>query len=58
MLFAYLSDSDSLNVTSVYEILPTGWFLHQAREETRGCSLGKGPAQQAPRRADYPVSKR
>ncbi|WJV44216.1 hypothetical protein [Streptomyces flavofungini] len=28
MLFAYLSDSDSdsVNVTSVYEIYPIGWF--------------------------------
>jgi clorobiocin biosynthesis protein CloN6 len=26
MLFAYLSDSDSVNVTSVYEMFPIGWF--------------------------------
>jgi clorobiocin biosynthesis protein CloN6 len=26
MLFAYLSDSDSVNVTSLYEIYPIGWF--------------------------------
>ncbi len=26
MLFAYLSDSDSVNVTGVYEIYPIGWF--------------------------------
>jgi clorobiocin biosynthesis protein CloN6 len=26
MLFAYLSDSDSVNVTSVYEMYPIGWF--------------------------------
>jgi len=26
MLFAYLSDSDSVNVTGVYEMYPIGWF--------------------------------
>jgi clorobiocin biosynthesis protein CloN6 len=26
ILFAYLSDSDSVNVTSVYEMYPIGWF--------------------------------
>jgi clorobiocin biosynthesis protein CloN6 len=26
ILFAYLSDSDSVNVTSVYEMFPIGWF--------------------------------
>jgi clorobiocin biosynthesis protein CloN6 len=26
LLFAYLSDSDSVNVTSVYEMFPIGWF--------------------------------
>jgi clorobiocin biosynthesis protein CloN6 len=26
MLFAYLSDSDSVNVTSIYEMYPIGWF--------------------------------
>jgi clorobiocin/coumermycin A biosynthesis protein CloN6/CouN6 len=26
MLFAYLSDSDSVNVTSIYEMFPIGWF--------------------------------
>jgi clorobiocin/coumermycin A biosynthesis protein CloN6/CouN6 len=26
LLFAYLSDSDSVNVTSVYEMYPIGWF--------------------------------
>jgi hypothetical protein len=26
MLFAYLSDSNSVNVTSVYEMYPIGWF--------------------------------
>ncbi|MFL6114255.1 MAG: cobalamin-dependent protein [Catenulispora sp.] len=26
VLFAYLSDSDSVNVTSVYEMYPIGWF--------------------------------
>ncbi|MEL3945642.1 B12-binding domain-containing radical SAM protein [Streptomyces sp. LNU-CPARS28] len=31
MLFAYLSDSDSVNVTSVYEIYPIGWFSIKQR---------------------------
>lgn len=26
ILFAYLSDSDSVNVTSIYEMYPIGWF--------------------------------
>ena len=26
LLFAYLSDSDSVNVTSIYEMYPIGWF--------------------------------
>ena len=31
MLFAYLSDSDSDNVTSVYEMYPIGWFSIKQR---------------------------
>jgi B12 binding domain len=31
MLFAYLSDSDSVNVTSVYEMYPIGWFSIRQR---------------------------
>ncbi len=31
MLFAYLSDSDSVNVTSVYEMYPIGWFSIKQR---------------------------
>jgi clorobiocin/coumermycin A biosynthesis protein CloN6/CouN6 len=31
MLFAYLSDSDSVNVTSLYEIYPIGWFSIKQR---------------------------
>jgi clorobiocin biosynthesis protein CloN6 len=30
-LFAYLSDSDSVNVTSVYEMYPIGWFSIRQR---------------------------
>ncbi|GAA0565099.1 B12-binding domain-containing radical SAM protein [Actinomadura livida] len=36
MLFAYLSDSDSVNVTSVYEIYPIGWFSIQQRLAEHG----------------------
>lgn len=32
MLFAYLSDRDSVNVTSVYEMYPVGWFSIRGRE--------------------------
>ena len=31
MLFAYLSDSNSVNVTSVYEMYPIGWFSIKQR---------------------------
>lgn len=31
MLFAYLSDSDSVNVTSIYEMYPIGWFSIKQR---------------------------
>lgn len=31
MLFAYLSDSDGVNVTSVYEMYPIGWFSIKQR---------------------------
>ena len=31
MLFAYLSDSDSVNVTSLYEMYPIGWFSIKQR---------------------------
>jgi clorobiocin/coumermycin A biosynthesis protein CloN6/CouN6 len=36
MLFAYLSDSDSVNVTSVYEMYPIGWFSIKQRLADRG----------------------
>ncbi|MFI0980736.1 cobalamin-dependent protein [Streptomyces sp. NPDC021093] len=36
MLFAYLSDSDSVNVTSVYEIYPIGWFSIKQRLADNG----------------------
>ncbi|QXJ21380.1 cobalamin B12-binding domain-containing protein [Actinomadura graeca] len=36
MLFAYLSDSDSVNVTSVYEIYPIGWFSIKQRLADHG----------------------
>jgi clorobiocin biosynthesis protein CloN6 len=36
MLFAYLSDSDSVNVTSVYEMYPIGWFSIKQRLAEHG----------------------
>jgi clorobiocin biosynthesis protein CloN6 len=36
MLFAYLSDSDSVNVTSIYEMYPIGWFSIKQRLAERG----------------------
>ncbi len=36
MLFAYLSDSDSVNVTSIYEMYPIGWFSIKARLADHG----------------------
>jgi clorobiocin/coumermycin A biosynthesis protein CloN6/CouN6 len=36
MLFAYLSDSDSVNVTSVYEMYPIGWFSIRQRLAEHG----------------------
>src|SRR5262245_55823375 len=38
MLFAYLSDSDSVNVTSVYEIYPIGFFSIKQRLADSGFS--------------------
>ena len=41
MLFAYLSDSDSVNVTSVYEMYPIGWFSikQQLAEHDLDCQI-------------------
>jgi clorobiocin/coumermycin A biosynthesis protein CloN6/CouN6 len=36
MLFAYLSDSDSVNVTSIYEMYPIGWFAIKQRLADHG----------------------
>jgi clorobiocin/coumermycin A biosynthesis protein CloN6/CouN6 len=36
MLFAYLSDSDSVNVTSVYEMYPIGWLSIKQRLADHG----------------------
>ncbi|MBP2328674.1 clorobiocin biosynthesis protein CloN6 [Kibdelosporangium banguiense] len=36
MLFSYLSDSDSVNVTSVYEMFPIGWFSIKQRLAEHG----------------------
>jgi clorobiocin/coumermycin A biosynthesis protein CloN6/CouN6 len=36
MLFAYLSDSDSVNVTSIYEMYPIGWFSIKQHLADRG----------------------
>jgi clorobiocin/coumermycin A biosynthesis protein CloN6/CouN6 len=35
-LFAYLSDSDSVNVTSIYEMYPIGWFSIKQRLADHG----------------------
>src|SRR5215204_3339635 len=35
-LFAYLSDSDSVNVTSIYEMYPIGWFSIKQRLAEHG----------------------
>lgn len=39
MLFAYLSDSDSVNVTSVYEMYPIGWFSLKQRLAEHGLDV-------------------
>lgn len=39
MLFAYLSDSDSVNVTSVYEMFPIGWFSIKQRLAEHGLDV-------------------
>ncbi len=36
MLFAFLSDSDSVNVTSIYEMYPIGWFSIKQRLAEHG----------------------
>ncbi len=36
VLFAYLSDSDSVNVTSIYEMYPIGWFSIKQRLADHG----------------------
>jgi clorobiocin/coumermycin A biosynthesis protein CloN6/CouN6 len=36
LLFAYLSDSDSVNVTSIYEMYPIGWFSIKQRLAEHG----------------------
>ncbi len=36
LLFAYLSDSDSVNVTSIYEMYPIGWFSIKQRLADHG----------------------
>lgn len=38
VLFAYLSDSDSVNVTSIYEMFPIGFFSLQQRLRETGMS--------------------
>src|SRR5215469_319700 len=39
LLFAYLSDSDSVNVTSVYEMYPIGWFSLKQHLADRGLDV-------------------
>jgi clorobiocin biosynthesis protein CloN6 len=36
ILFAYLSDSDSVNVTSIYEMYPLGFFAIKQRLQEHG----------------------
>ncbi|MDQ2690956.1 MAG: TIGR04190 family B12-binding domain/radical SAM domain protein, partial [Chloroflexota bacterium] len=36
ILFAYLSDSDSVNVTSIYEMYPIGFFSIKQRLREHG----------------------
>jgi clorobiocin/coumermycin A biosynthesis protein CloN6/CouN6 len=38
VLFAYLSDSDSVNITSIYEMYPLGFFLIRQRLMEHGLS--------------------
>lgn len=40
MLFAYLSDSDSVNVTSVFEMYPIGWLALEQRLARAGLTTG------------------
>jgi hypothetical protein len=44
MLFAYLSDSDGVNVTSIYETYPTGCFSTKQRPARRGLNAVTGTA--------------
>lgn len=39
LLFAYLSDSDSVNVTSIYEMYPLGFFAIQQRLREHGLQV-------------------
>lgn len=39
MLFSYLSDSDSVNITSIYEMYPLGFFSMKKRLEDHGHSV-------------------
>lgn len=39
ILFSYLSDSDSVNVTSIYEMYPLGFFSMKKRLEREGFSV-------------------
>jgi clorobiocin/coumermycin A biosynthesis protein CloN6/CouN6 len=39
MLFAFLSDSDSVNVTSIYEMYPIGWFSIKQRLAEQGMDV-------------------
>ena len=39
MLFAYLSDSDSVNVTSIYEMYPLGFLSIKARLGKEGLNV-------------------
>ena len=44
MLFAYLSDSYSVNVTSVYEMYPIGCFSIKQRPARQGMNAVPGTA--------------
>jgi hypothetical protein len=57
MLFAYLSDSGSVNVTSVYETYPIGWFSIKQRPARPGMNAATGTASGVARWSDQDVCR-
>jgi clorobiocin biosynthesis protein CloN6 len=55
VLLAYLSDSDSVNVTPVYETSPTGWFSIKQRPALPGLNAVTGRASGVARLPDQDV---